>query len=727
MWRTPPVDSSQAIESLILPRTANFSAPGGILTEKLIVVAVLQAKDAPKSETKIIRTFDADDGAVLWNLPGCGIGVITIDEVTVPKNVIPIFSCSSGETSFHDAFTGRDITEQMMPGGEMMEQLTSGGKTFAPRLFAEQEGRGEISRASVITWKNVGVGGLRQVQSRANGAIAVRAMYEDLHIASRHEGMAHAIAGMFLSSTRKSDKAPDTLILLSEFGTLFALDLTDGALRWTHIVEPYSKTPQESDCNLVKGHAHHAVVVCAYGGVKAKSGQTTVSIVDGTSGKALVSKRIDDFRAAHAFAQDCFSDRDVCIHIVDAGGSDRMVTTLGDGFGHLEESPTYFSISEDKASVEGHRFKQMQWRFALPAGRRLAAFSFAGQPHPSSRSFRKAAVRVTGDRRILYKYSQAGTLLLLAASEAESDGGLTAILVNGTNGGVLKAMEHVNASKPFAAVSADNWMAYSFWNTYLLQQELHVVDMYEQRPEPNLLQAKAKQWAREVVSPVARALGVPYEVMERLGVRDEVRAGEDGGQSICSEADGLERSQCAAAAADVRERSAMQIEPKLVHTAFLLSHQIHRIDVSETEGGLTERSVLFTLASGEVVSLSRLAIDARRPMKAGVESEEGLSVYYPYISFFPPQRAGLYLTAGKAVQGIAGVEVAPVPKQESSCHIVAFGTDIFYRKYAPAGKFDMLPDDFRYAAVVMSVVFLGAAAYYFEYALENKQLMAAWG
>ncbi len=149
--------------------------------------------------------------------------------------------------------------------------------------------------------------------------------------------------------------------------------------------------------------------------------------------------------------------------------------------------------------------------------------------------------------------------------------------------------------------------------------------------------------------------------------------------------------------------------------------------MSETEGGVTERSILFTLSTGQIVSLSRLVVDARRPLDASdVGSEEGLSQYYPYISLLATQGAGQYISGEEYLTGIEGVAVAPVPKQESSSHIAAFGTDLLYTKYAPAGNFDTLPYDFRFSIVIASVLAICLAAYYSEHALEAKELQAAW-
>ncbi len=63
---------------------------------------------------------------------------------------------------------------------------------------------------------------------------------------------------------------------------------------------------------------------------------------------------------------------------------------------------------------------------------------------------------------------------------------------------------------------------------------------------------------------------------------------------------------------------------------------------------------------------------------------------------------------------------------ESTCHMLAFGIDIFYSRVTPSKAYDCLGDDFNYLSLVLSVVGLGVATQVASHFLQARELSQAW-
>lgn len=671
--------------------------------------------------THYIRVMHLASGSVFWDEPGCAFGFIKKNDSHDGRDIIAVSQCDEHERrsnfALHNATTGAHV---QLDGTDIAERIQWVQQGYASATV--------ISNANGV-WKEfasiAGVKGANgtvpvDVISKAQGELVVKPKVGRGSVWSRHEGVAHSIAAAFYSSSYDTRDAQGILVTLTEFGTLFGFDLeAPGNVLWHTDVKFDGSTVRAENCTLLTGHVSNAVVVCVPND-HTDVQTTSLYVVDAATGTTVLEQTLNGFVAAHgSVLRECCSPEHACVHLVDSNGNVRRMTSCDESYIEAGEwtrnSPTYMSAREGAGHVEGLRDGRVAWRLQLPQGMVVAKLALEPQPHAITLPLRKAAVRVTGDRRLFYKAIDPALSMILAEDEATTK--LAAILIDGESGSVIAARNHVNASRPFSAVRSDNWFVYTFWNTYLLQQELRTIDMYEPQKESHFLQDTAKNFIAQVLRPTFGTLNIDMPILLETSHND--------GVCPAQESSGDDTRQCAANPERKQIRSPPRVE--IVSQSYVLSHRVEALDVSETEGSITERSLVFALSSGQVASLSRLAVDARRPMQqSAVDPTEALAMYSPYISFQPSETSALYVTRDQYLTNLVGLAVAPVPRQESSCHVAAFGTDLFYSKFAPAGSFDTLPSDFRFSVVIGTVLLLLLSVYYGERLREEKELTAAW-
>lgn len=713
VWRAPAINTKDIIESLCVLKTL----------ESPVVLALVRTEHSTLNGVFTVRALDLTNGTILWTATACGFGSTKGDmeghSASSLSQVVAVRSCNDGSMfQLIDANSGADVTHAFSQSIDLENDVF---------WHSWKESTGETTPFGALVWSGFGKDTQKdgkdvQLLSKPNGQLALRAegAWED-HL-TRDEGWAHSVTGTFVSSDHRYGGVPDILVTFSEYGTLFGFDINnEGRQLWVHDVDLNDSSLSKRNCTLVKGHAYHISVVCI-NELEDGSGHTAVAVVDGVTGGGLMSVHVHPFLAVHAFVHSqCCSATDTCVHLIDRNGDERLVSTCDDSYvakrNWTDVNPMYLSVPKDGDRVEGIRAGRVMWRFQLPPDMNVVQLALARRSHPSSRSAMKSPVRVTHDRHLLHKFTDSSTVLVIISPRDARVHELKALVIDGISGAVLKAIKHVNATAPISSVRSDNWMIYSFWNSFMLQQELHVIDMYNPRTNTSFVMEKVRLLISDIVSPALRLAGINLPSLLRIKTElVEGKGYQDGNEEVNTE-------QC-----ETRLSRFIQHppEPDLLHLSFLLSHQVLHMDVSDTEGAIAERSVLLGLASGQVVSLSRLSLDARRSIGGGMNTAESLMPYYPYISFLPSQGEGEFITRDHYLSGVAGIAVAPEPNQESQCHVAVFGVDMFYNKITPAGRFDMLPEEFRFDVVVASLLFLGIAALYSERALESKELCDAW-
>lgn len=319
-------------------------------------------------------------------------------------------------------------------------------------------------------------------------------------------------------------------------------------------------------------------------------------------------------------------------------------------------------------SLKGVRFaaqgaevtRQDMWQLPMGPGLRIARVATLPAHDPVA-----SIGRVLGDRRVLYKYLNANSLVVAAVDEAAKK--LSVRLVDGASGQVLASQlfQGADPGEPTWCAMAENWYACTFFGDYALDDgsgrsvkghQLVVTDLYES-PEPN---------SRGPLGDAANA-SAPGPVDNPVG--------------------GLPL-------------------PWALSQAYVLSQPLSHLAVTRTRQGVSTRELLAYLPRAHgVAGLSRHALDPRRPAArdpTAAEAEaEALARYAPALDVDP--RA--VVSHERDVLGVRGLAAAPA-LVESTCLVAAFGVDVYAARVAPSGVFDILGRGFGKATVVGTVLSL---------------------
>ncbi|VDL69894.1 unnamed protein product [Nippostrongylus brasiliensis] len=134
--------------------------------------------------------------------------------------------------------------------------------------------------------------------------------------------------------------------------------------------------------------------------------------------------------------------------------------------------------------------------------------------------------------------------------------------------------------------------------------------------------------------------------------------------------------------------------PEILTQSYIYAQGIKAMAVSETEKGLTTRSLLIALPLGGIHEVTRKLLDATRPLELTQEMREEMMI--------------------------------PASGLESTSLMLAYGTDVFFTRLHPSGTFDILKDDFDH--VLISIVLFGliAGSVISKKLARNNALSAAW-
>lgn len=547
---------------------------------------------------------------------------------------------------------------------------------------------------------------------------------EGAKIWAREDGLSGAVGGGFWES-----RGGRVLVVLGRGGRVFGLRVRDGEVVWTKDVEEGSRAA------LVEGHRSYVVVVVVEGS------SSKVLVLEAGTGEVLSEARFDGFIAKECALPNAGTG---CVKCLDGTGIERS-----NGFECVPAAEggavAWFVVSPEQDALVGYEGGEAVWKSRLPMRGRVLSVASIASKDPFSLPSDRAPARVTGARSLLFKVMTPSITLVIAEDDADAareaqpprPAGLTATLIDTLTGSVIDSRRHTGGSGPVSSIRAENWFVYTFWNAALLEQELHVIDMYESEARPSWLPKALLRYAQSVVLDVLPEKLHSWLLWDgEFSVTTAVDTGSgDNVSSTCSAAAGSRSEVCedpsSGSGSEPLVNGVRLSLPKLARTSYLVTHPIISLGVTVSERGATDRSVLLGLSSGRVVQIPRTMLDPRRPQTASKESyDERLMPYAPVLSLWPTGRAShLYANKGFAVRGLlarGGLVTSPVLGRESSCHFAALGVDISYSTLAPAGKFDALSDNFDFISVAGSICLLLLAVVSSSRAKKRRALDVRW-
>ncbi|CAI2347305.1 unnamed protein product [Caenorhabditis sp. 36 PRJEB53466] len=267
--------------------------------------------------------------------------------------------------------------------------------------------------------------------------------------------------------------------------------------------------------------------------------------------------------------------------------------------------------------------------------------------------------RVLTDRDVQYKYVNPN--LAAIASLDKSSQQLSIVLVDIVTGQVVHSASFGKAGGPIHLVHSENWIAYAYWSEKGRRTELGIIELYE---------GSEKQFQKEMF-----------------------------------------------------DSYLLNKQPAIVMSqSYIYAHGIDSMTVSETEKGLTTRSLLLALPAGGIHEVSRKLLDATRPMDLTPALREEMVIgYMPEIAAAPEEM----INYNKTVYRVKGIKTSS-SGLESTSLVLAFGTDLFFTRLVPSGTFDILKDDFDHILISTVLTGLVFGSYVTKQLARSNALASQW-
>ncbi|KAI4716936.1 DUF1620-domain-containing protein [Aureobasidium sp. EXF-10727] len=305
---------------------------------------------------------------------------------------------------------------------------------------------------------------------------------------------------------------------------------------------------------------------------------------------------------------------------------------------------------EDGKVVGGPIAEAASWKFSPGNGEKVYSLT----PRPFEDPVASIG-KVLGDRKVLYKYLNPNTLLVITASEVTLSA--TVSVLDALSGSVLYVASHqgVDATMPIASTVSENWFAYSF------------------ATQPTADGVKGYQL-------------ITGEMFESPFSNDR------GPQTAIKNSSEVDYSY----------------QPHVIAQSYRIREPISKLEVTQTRQGITSRALLAVLPkSNAIVGIPRQIIDPRRPVGREAtkdEMMEGLMKYTPVLEFDPKW----YLNHQREVYGVETITTSPAVLESTSL-VFAYGLDVFSTRISPSFSFDILGKDFNKLQMLATVAALAVA------------------
>ena len=483
------------------------------------------------------------------------------------------------------------------------------------------------------------------------------------------------------------------IVILTRTNMLAAINTQSGAIAWTRCVRegrgvsirrfapPRNATSGERLLLLAKHESASG---------DSDSGNTIALVFDSSNGHLLQSecishsdgslKHVVELPPSHTTMSSSRSPSHAhkSFLLVDSNGYASLFQQNASSFASPSGPQTdsdvyYYTVDAAHNAIEGRVLRHevdgapynssLSWRLQMRKDKdgRIAA-------HTSKRrsDALRSAVRVTGDRAMLYRYTNPNIVFVATSTNTIQSGGENDVdfvesrLIDAAAGRILYRARHTNARAPVQAALADNWVVYQYWDSRAKRPTISVLEMYDEgerkRQERRVVQAAFK---------AARGLGV----------------GEPGRM------------------ASSRDLSQL----KVLGQSYFFPQSMRAMGVSQSLRGITPRQVLVALASDQIVALDKKLLDPRRPTNKPSQSEkdEGLVQYAEHL----PLSGRAFLAEGERVRRVSAIETGTT-HVESTCLVLAYGLDVLMDKIAPGKAYDLLGDDFSYALLALTLAAL---------------------
>lgn len=339
--------------------------------------------------------------------------------------------------------------------------------------------------------------------------------------------------------------------------------------------------------------------------------------------------------------------------------------TIVDIVGETHQPLYLTKENEESSTIQGYVYQDDKvvptWTFSLDKGYKTVASAKRGHQVVASIG------TILGDRSVLYKYLHENSLAVAGYNpETQS---LKVCVIDTVTGRTLHCKEHKeNVVNPenVKLVFGEYWILYTYYSAKPTPgQKLVVWDMYES--------------------------GMPNERINK---------------------DALYSSFESFPLPHVKAQS------------FFLPAKVDALGISRTKFGVTSRDAIVSLSTGQILSLPKRLLDARRPVGRDPTKEElgeGLVKYEPFIGI--AENAVISHFRQALVNHIASTGAA----LESTSLVVGYGKlDIFFTRVTPSMPFDVLNSKFGKTKLLYTIAALVVIVTFLRPIVNRKAVNAIW-
>ncbi|CAR29049.1 hypothetical protein ZYGR_0W00770 [Zygosaccharomyces rouxii] len=278
---------------------------------------------------------------------------------------------------------------------------------------------------------------------------------------------------------------------------------------------------------------------------------------------------------------------------------------------------------------------------------------------------------ILGNRTVLYKYLYPN--LVSYAVYNKKTGNLFIHLIDSVNGALLHSQVHddgVDPSSPIELVFGENWFVYSYFSSQPIpEQKLAVVELYES------------------LEPDHRVSDNSTQLNPLKGVHP----------------------------------------PEVITQAYFFPEVIKRMQLSDTKFGITTKSIVLELESGQLIYLSKALLNARRKDESQMSDDDKKEfMAMPYFSTLPINDHFIITHIRHLIMGSNSKLISIPTNLESTSIVCSLGHDIFCGKIAPSGQFDIMSPTFEKGKLIATIVGLVFLCYFIRPSVEAKKLKSSW-
>ncbi|KAL4458516.1 hypothetical protein ABPG75_013381 [Micractinium tetrahymenae] len=541
-----------------------------------------------------------------------------------------------------------------------------------------------------------------KVQASRVGSLPL-ASPEELRQLERHK----AVTSDKLRPTRDPDGFRKQLVVLTAGGKVLALHNGDSRLLWSLDFGPGAGLRKLALWRVPHDVQHDIEVVA----LAASPDSVTATVMNAHTGKILQTLTAPASQAAGAAdgAPDVLplsqpvhdGTADQHVFVVAPAGTDGAAAVLPDtpaaraAFVAARPGFAFWRVDEVAGAVRGYGFTESgaveeRWSAVLappaPAGssatqQRILALA----AHTPGEAVGSPA-RVLGSGELKFKYLNPNTLLVAVGEPRGARSGhsggddsaaagprLTVTLLDAVSGRVLFSQTHEDATGPVHAVLSENTAVYHFWGSEAHRWQVASVELFDASPT------------------TLRVSDLAFSETNTTTSSWDVPPIEAGAQT------------------------------------FLVRHAVRGLAATRSARGNTAKQVMLLTTTGQVYLVDRRLLDPRRPIVAPgqkptpQQAAEGLPPYQPEL----PLQGPMFATLDRQVARLSGAAVEAAVL-ESTMLLAAHGLDLFYTRLTPSRSFDMVPDDFPYALLVLILGGLTVATVVLKFITRRTAVKAKW-